>query len=245
VEGTEIVVTAAEHAAAQSAPEPQRLKDASGPSASVAELHNVSKGYGRGDARRPVLQTLDATFRAGKLCAVTGPSGSGKTTLLHLLAGLELPDEGEVVVDGKVVSTLNRTERARLRALSVAFVGQEPGLTPFLSATENVELGLELHGGTNGGAVTALSSVGLSERASQRVSRLSTGERGRVALARAVASGAKLLLVDEPTSRLDEANALAVSTLLAQIARETGAAVVCATHDPILVEQADEELSLG
>src|SRR5205823_5596064 len=115
----------------------------------------------------------------------------------------------------------------------------------FLSATENVELGLALHGATNGAAVSALASVGLSERAGQRVSRLSTGERGRVALARAVASRAPLMLVDEPTSRLDEANALAVATLLARIARETASAVVCATHDPILIEQADAELSLA
>jgi ABC-type lipoprotein export system ATPase subunit len=192
-----------------------------------------------------VLTRLDATFSAGRLCAVTGPSGSGKTTLLHLLAGLELPDEGDVVVDGRVISTLDRAGRARLRAGSVAFVGQEPGLTPFLSAAENVELALALHGSRNGGAVEAISAVGLTERAGQRVSRLSTGERGRVALARAISFGAPLLLVDEPTSRLDEANALAVATLLARIARETGSAVLCATHDPILVEQADEELSLA
>ena len=244
LEGSEIVVTAADAAAKAPGTQSERLRAAAPPSAAVAELRAVSKGYGRGDAFRPVLTRLDATFRAGRLCAVTGPSGSGKTTLLHLLAGLELPDEGEVVVDGTVISALDRAERARRRASSVAFVGQEPGLTPFLSATENVELGLALHGSTNGGAVTALSAVGLSERAGQRVSRLSTGERGRVALARAVASGAPLMLVDEPTSRLDEANALAVSTLLARIARETGSAVVCATPDPNLDEQSDDELSL-
>jgi ABC-type lipoprotein export system ATPase subunit len=245
LEGTEIVVSAAERAAEPAAAGPQDSRAAAPGSAAVAEVRGVSKGYGRGDAFRPVLTGLDATFHAGRLCAVTGPSGSGKTTLLHLLAGLELPDEGEVVVGGKVISTVDRAGRARLRAGSVAFVGQEPGLTPFLSAAENVELALALHGSGNGGAVGAISAVGLTERAGQRVSRLSTGERGRVALARAIASGAPLLLVDEPTSRLDEANALAVATLLARIARETGSAVLCATHDPILVEQADEELSLA
>ena len=245
LEGTEIVVSAAERAAETTGAGPERSRTAVPASAAVAEVRGVSKGYGRGDAFRPVLTDLHATFHAGRLCAVTGPSGSGKTTLLHLLAGLELPDEGEVLVDGKVISSLDRAGRARLRAGSVAFVGQEPGLTPFLSAAENVELALALHGSTNGGAVGAISAVGLTERAGQRVSRLSTGERGRVALARAIASGALLLLVDEPTSRLDEANALAVATLLARIARETGSAVLCATHDPILVEQADEELSLA
>lgn len=247
LEESEIVVSALEreHAAPIEAPAAQGVSRAR-PLPVVAELRGVSKSYGRGPSARSVLAQLNAVFHAGRLCAVTGPSGSGKTTLLHLLAGLELPDEGEIVVDGVAASALDRAGRARLRSKTVAFVGQEPGLTPFLSAAENVELGLALHGGGNGGsAVEALAGVGLAERAGQRVSRLSTGERGRVALARAIAARCALILVDEPTSRLDEANALSVATLLARIARETGSAVVCATHDPILVEQVDEELSLA
>ena len=113
--------------------------------ASCAELRHVSKGYGR----REVLRDLDASFRGGTLTAVTGPSGSGKTTLLHLLAGLELPSSGDIVVDGTALSGLDRAARAELRAGAIAFVGQEPGLTPFLSARENVELGQALHD-TNG-----------------------------------------------------------------------------------------------
>jgi ABC-type lipoprotein export system ATPase subunit len=207
----------------------------------VAELRTVSKSYGA----RVVLDGLDASFRAGTLTAVTGPSGSGKTTLLHLLAGLELPTSGEVVVEGTAVSALDRAARAELRAGMIAFVGQEPGLTPFLSALENVELGQALHRANGNGAVEALAGVGLSERAGQRVSRLSTGERGRVAIARALAARCRLILVDEPTSRLDQTNALSIAVLLARLARETGIAVVCATHDPLLIEQADERLVLG
>jgi ABC-type lipoprotein export system ATPase subunit len=158
----------------------------------VAELRDVSKGYGR----RVVLRDLHASFRAGTLTAVTGPSGSGKTTLLHLLAGLELPSSGDIVVDGTTLSGLDRAARAELRAGTIAFVGQEPGLTPFLSARENVELGQALHHTNGSGAVEALSDVGLSERVTQRVSRLSTGERGRVAIARALAANARLILVD-------------------------------------------------
>ncbi len=245
VEGDEIVVRAYEADRPVPAAEPEAGNGIAAPSlAAVAELRSVSKAYGRGSTVREVLRGLDATFPGGTLCAVTGPSGSGKTTLLHLLAGLELPDGGEVVVDGLTLSELGREERARVRSQKIAFVGQEPGLTPFLSATENVELGLALHGAGDG-AVETLASLGLAERAGQRVSRLSTGERGRVAIARAVASGCPLILVDEPTSRLDEANALSIAALLARLARETGAAVVCATHDPILVEQADRELSLA
>ena len=144
-----------------------------------------------------------------------------------------------------MVSELDRAARAELRAGAIAFVGQEPGLTPFLSARENVELGQALHHAIGNGAVQALSDVGLSERAGQRVSRLSTGERGRVAIARALAASCRLILVDEPTSRLDQTNAISVAVLLARLAREMGIAVVAATHDPLLIEQADEQLRLG
>ena len=200
------------------------------------------KGYG---ATR-VLDALDAEFRGGRLHAVTGPSGSGKTTFLHLLAGLELPQAGEIEVDGALLTALDRTERAAKRRASIAYVGQQAGLVGHLSALENVELALTLRGVADPrpAAFAALEAVGLAERTSQRVARLSHGERARVAIARAVASRPKLLLADEPTSRLDGANALAVALLLARLARDTGAAVVCATHDPLVIEQADDELRL-
>ena len=240
LERDEIVVRAAGEAAQESVPAGPQLAPPP-PPAVVAELRGVSKSYGS----RDVLRGLDATFPGGTLTAVTGPSGSGKTTLLHLLAGLELPTQGDVVVDATVVSDLDRAARAELRAGAIAFVGQEPGLTPFLSARENVELGQALHHAIGNGAVQALSDVGLSERAGQRVSRLSTGERGRVAIARALAASCRLILVDEPTSRLDQTNAISVAVLLARLAREMGIAVVAATHDPLLIEQADEQLRLG
>ena len=209
----------------------------------VAEMHELTKAYGA----TPVLERLSGTFSGGRLHAVTGPSGSGKTTLLHLLAGLELPSGGRVSILGTPLSELGRRERAAVRAEHVALVGQHTRLVHFLSARENVELGLALRrrGNAERAAHEALDAVGLSERAEQRVSRLSMGERARVAIARALAARPALLLADEPTARLDEANALAVGVLLAQLAQESGAAVVCATHDPLLVEQADEELSLA
>jgi putative ABC transport system ATP-binding protein len=117
-------------------------------------------------------------------------------------------------------------------------------LIPFLSARENVELTLELRGAGLAAAGDALEAVGLGELAGERVSRLSTGERQRVALARAIASRPKLLLADEPTARLDEANARTTGALFAQLAAETGAAIVCATHDPALIDQADARLAL-
>jgi ABC-type lipoprotein export system ATPase subunit len=152
-------------------------------------------------------------------------------------------------VGGKHLASLDREARAALRRAHVAFIGQDPGLTPFLSARENVELGLALRGvgadDAQAAALEALGRVGLTERADQRTARLSAGERQRVAIARAVAAGAGLLLADEPTARLDEANALGVGALFGRLARETGTAVVVATHDPLVVEQADAALALG
>jgi ABC-type lipoprotein export system ATPase subunit len=215
----------------------------------VAEVQGLQKSYGHGPQKRVVLAGLDASFVTGKLIAVTGPSGSGKTTLLNLLAGIAEADAGGVAVFGRRMADLDREARAALRRDHVAVIGQDPGLTPFLSARENVELGLALRGmgadEAHERALEALGRVGLTERAEQRAARLSAGERQRVAIARAVAAGAGLLLADEPTARLDEANALAVGALFSKLAREFGAAVVVATHDPLVVEQADAILRLG
>jgi putative ABC transport system ATP-binding protein len=215
----------------------------------VAEVQGLRKSYGHGPQKRVVLAGLDASFVTGKLIAVTGPSGSGKTTLLNLLAGIAEADAGGVAVFGRRMADLDREARAALRRDHVAVIGQDPGLTPFLSARENVELGLALRGmgadEAHERALEALGRVGLTERAEQRAARLSAGERQRVAIARAVAAGAGLLLADEPTARLDEANALAVGALFSKLAREFGAAVVVATHDPLVVEQADATLRLG
>jgi putative ABC transport system ATP-binding protein len=201
------------------------------------ELHGVEKR---------VLDGLDATIHPGRLTVVTGPSGSGKTTLLHLIAGLDLADAGEVVVLGTPIQSLDREARAAFRRDHIALVAQEPPLVPFLSVRENVELYLGLRGASSDGdrAQETLAAVGLTELAEQRVSRLSTGEQERVAIARALASEPDLLIADEPTARLDYANALAIGALLSRIARDRGIAVLCATHDPALIEQADVELRL-
>jgi putative ABC transport system ATP-binding protein len=203
----------------------------------------LAKRYGE----TQVLDGFDAEFHGGLFYAVTGRSGSGKTTLLHLLAGLELPDEGTIELGGSDLTALDRTERAARRAAAIAYVGQQSGLVPHLSALENIELTLALRAAEEprARALPALEAVGLSDRVGQRVGRLSQGEQARVALARAVAARPSLLLAVEPTSRLDGANAIAVAHLLARLARDTGAAVLCATHDRLVIEQADHELSLA
>jgi len=238
LEGRDIVVSGEEPA--ENAPTVEALERPR-EARPVAALRRVSKGYGA----RTVLDGLAAMFASSTLTVVTGPSGSGKTTLLHVLAGLELPDAGEVDVLGTDVAQLDRTGRAEFRRDHVGYVGQQPGLVPALSALENVELALALRGLPQDAAREPLVAVGLEDRIEQRIARLSTGERGRVAIARALAPRPELLLADEPTSRLDQANAIAVGTLFVRLARQYGAAVVCATHDPLLIEQADETLRLG
>ncbi|MFL6037835.1 MAG: ABC transporter ATP-binding protein [Gaiellaceae bacterium] len=239
LEGSEIVVSSGDDSVVEA-------RDVASTAArpdteTIASLRGVTKRYGT----RVVLNGFDADVRASALTVVTGRSGSGKTTLLLLVAGLEVPDSGHVVILGTELAALDRARRADLRRDHIGYVGQQPGLVPMLSAVENVELALALRGLPRAAARETLVAVGLEERADQRVSRLSTGERGRVAIARALASRPQLLLADEPTSRLDEANALAVGTLFVRLAREYGAAVVCATHDPLLIDQADDALQLG
>jgi ABC-type lipoprotein export system ATPase subunit len=208
--------------------------------APLVEVRGLVRGFGGGVTP---IHGLTVAFAPATVTAVTGPSGSGKTTLLHLLAGLDLPDAGEVLVDGISIAGLDRAARAELRRTRVAFVGQEAGLVPFLGARENVELALSLRG-VEGDAGAALEAVGLAEHAERPVAELSAGQRVRAALARAIAPRPLVLLADEPTARLDAANALALGTLLADLAREHGATVICATHDPLLIEQAGAELPL-
>ena len=178
----------------------------------VAEARGLRKTYGSGERESVVLDGLDATFAAGRLVAVTGPSGSGKTTLLHLLAGLAEPTAGEVTVLGRRLDDLNREARAALRRDHVAVIGQDPGLTPFLSARENVELALALRrvpeADASEQALDALAAVGLAERSEQRVARLSAGERQRVAIARALVVGrepAPRRRADRPSRRGERA----------------------------------------
>jgi ABC-type lipoprotein export system ATPase subunit len=226
-----------------SEPGPRTAPRPPAPGPAVVRAERLVRRYGG----TTVLDGIGFDLGGGRLHAVTGPSGSGKTTLLHLLAGLALPDAGSIVVDGAELTALDRTGRAALRREKIAYVGQQAGLVPHLSALENVELVLALRGlaGGTASAFAALESVGLGERATQRVARLSQGERARVAIARALVARPLLLLADEPTSRLDGANAIAVAILLGQLARETGAAVVCATHDPLVIEQAESEIALS
>jgi ABC-type lipoprotein export system ATPase subunit len=224
---------------------PTRSAHVQGVGGRVLEARGVSRRYDE----QPALDHLDATFLPGELSVVVGPSGSGKSTLLALLAGMDVPDEGDVRLGEVVLSVLDRSDRAALRRESVAIVGQAPGLSGFLSARENVELGLALRGvdreELGERATEALAVVGLAAHADRRVDVLSAGQRERVALARAFAARTPVVIADEPTSRLDAVTTLEIGALFAELAHETGTTVVCATHDPLLIGLADRELRLN
>jgi putative ABC transport system ATP-binding protein len=187
-------------------------------------------------------------FGFGRMTAISGRSGSGKTTVLRLIAGLDRPDSGHVLIDGQSLTASDRDDLATLRRQRIGYMPQESTAIGFLSALENVVVSLQLRGVDHDDAVkratALLVALSLPERVRQRVARLSAGETQRVALARALASSRGLLILDEPTSRLDEVNARNAAALLTSAAH-AGQTIICATHDPHLISQADEVVALG
>ncbi len=198
----------------------------------VARLAGVVHGYGP----TRVLDGFDLEARAGQMTVLRGRSGSGKTTILRLLAGLERPQAGEVTVAGAAVGG-SRTARAEARRHRIALAGQGGGLAEALDAAGNVAAALALRG-THGDPAGEVAGVGLGELAGREVGTLSGGERQRVAVARALGPATPVVLLDEPTSQLDEGNAERLARLLVARAR-AGQAIVVATHDPVLVAAAD------
>lgn len=202
-------------------------------------LQRVSYRYPR--AARDALQGVECRFRAGEVAAVVGPSGSGKTTLLSIMAGLDRPSGGEVLVDGKKLSEMD-LDAYRRQYVSVIF--QAFHLFPLLTVLENVCFPLELLGAGEKGAREQarrnLELVGIAEEKHRRYpSQLSGGEQQRVAIARALSSGAKILLADEPTGNLDGENSRNIVDILTRLAHEGGYCVVIVTHDPAVAEAAD------
>jgi putative ABC transport system ATP-binding protein len=214
---------------------------------STLELRGVSKVYGDGASEVHALRGVDLSVDAGMLVAVMGPSGSGKSTLLTIAGSLEVPSDGDVLIDGVTVSAMSRNERARLRRRSIGYVFQDFNLLAGLSALENVCLPMELDGvparKARIGGMEALEELGLTDRASSFPDELSGGERQRVAIARAVVGNRHLLLADEPSGALDSANAEGVIRLI-RAACQRGVAGVVVTHDAQLASWADRVVFL-
>ena len=206
-------------------------------------LAHVAKAYGP----RRLFSDLSWTFEPERLHVLAGPSGSGKTTLVNLVAALDYPDAGQVWVGGDRVDGLNADEAARWRQRMLGYVSQHSTLVDFLSARENVELGLRLrrfeHDEARRRAERWLEWVGLAKLAERRADQLSGGEQRRVALARALAPGPRVLLADEPTAHLDQFSGRLVIRLLER-AVEEGTTVLAASHDPDLIAAADTKLEL-
>jgi putative ABC transport system ATP-binding protein len=212
----------------------------------MIELRDVSKTVTSGSEPLTILHPLTTTIRKGQFVAVVGPSGSGKSTLLGLLAGLDAPTSGAVLIDGTDITRLDEDALARLRGEKIGFVFQFFHLIPSLTAYENVAVPMEIRGVSRAGerARALLEEVGLTGRAHHYPSQLSGGEQQRVALARALANDPPILLADEPTGNLDTANGRHIMELLQDIHRRRGATLVLVTHDQELAAMADTKITM-
>lgn len=207
----------------------------------------VTREYKSGDQTLAVLKDVSFTVEQGDFVAIVGPSGSGKTTLLGLLAGLDTPTHGKVILDGHDLTTMTENERAKLRGEKVGFVFQTFQLIPTLTARENIQVPLELQGndGSSERARDLLERVGLEARGHHFPMQLSGGEQQRVALARAFANSPRILFADEPTGNLDAASGTRVFELLATLNRESGSTIILVTHDAGLAGRASRVISLN
>jgi putative ABC transport system ATP-binding protein len=214
---------------------------------SYLEMQDVSKSYGADATLVQALSDVSLSVDRGHLIAVMGPSGAGKSTLLTIAGSLEEPTSGEVFIDGASLRTMSRNDKARLRRRTVGYVFQEFNLLAGLTAVENVSLPLELDGVSARKARTAgmsvLEELGLAGSATRYPDELSGGERQRVAIARALIGGRHLLLADEPSGSLDQANGEAVMRILVAACKK-GVAAVVVTHDAHLASFADRVVSL-
>jgi putative ABC transport system ATP-binding protein len=214
----------------------------------LVTLRNVTKSYIRGKQKVEVLHGVDLEIEAGEFLALMGPSGSGKTTTLNLIAGLDQPTSGEVVVGADRIDRLSRGALANWRARHIGFIFQFYNLLPVLSAEANVEVPLlltNLSGKQRRQRVqTALQLVGLADRAKHKPGELSGGQQQRVAIARAIVADPTLLVCDEPTGDLDRENAGEIMGLLQALNRSQGKTIVMVTHDPKAAEHASRELHL-
>ncbi len=212
----------------------------------MIELRGVSKSVPSGSGTLTILHPIDLVVPAGEVVAITGASGSGKSTLLGLIAGLDAPTSGRIIVDGVDITALDEDALARLRGRRIGFVFQFFHLLPSLTALENILVPMEIAGlpDARARAKSLLNEVGLSERGHHYPSQLSGGEQQRVAIARALANEPPLLLADEPTGNLDSSTGRQIIDLLLDVNRSRGTTLVLVTHDPDLASMAHMSIAL-
>ncbi len=212
----------------------------------ILQCESLTQTYLSGGRPLTVLNDITFALPEGAFLAIIGPSGSGKTTLLGLLAGLDRPASGRVVLDGRDLGTLDEDARAQLRAERVGFVFQSFQLIPTLTARENVQVPLELRGEpSTERAESLLTRVGLGDRMDHYPAQLSGGEQQRVALARAFSIRPRILFADEPTGNLDAKTGQTIIELMRELNRESGTTLVLVTHDPDLAGLAGRTIRLA
>jgi putative ABC transport system ATP-binding protein len=202
----------------------------------IIQIENVSKSYWRDSFEVPVLNDLSLEINQGEFLALMGPSGSGKTTLLNLIAGIDRPSKGKLIVDGTDITTLGESALAKWRSAKIGFVFQFYNLIPVLTAYENVELPLLLtklsKSERKKHVETALGIVGLADRVKHYPKQLSGGQEQRVAIARAIVTDPAILVADEPTGDLDKHSAEEILTLMERLNKEFHKTILMVTHDP-------------
>ncbi len=214
----------------------------------IVSCRGVSKIFGSGELAVHALREVDLDILPGDFATLAGPSGSGKTTLLNMIGALDTPSSGHVVIDGQDLGSLSKAQLSDLRLNKVGFVFQAYNLIPVLSARENIEFVLELHGlerdERRQRATDILREVGLEGMEDRRPAQLSGGQQQRVAVARALVSRPRIVLADEPTANLDSKTTGELVQLMYRLNREMGTTFVIGTHDPRVMEHSKRHIEL-
>ncbi|HEX5809529.1 MAG TPA: ABC transporter ATP-binding protein [Anaerolineales bacterium] len=213
----------------------------------VIEAHDLSKVYKMGEVEVEALRGVSFTIKRGEIVAIMGPSGSGKSTLMNTLGCLDRPTDGEYILDGEPVASLNDDQLASIRNRKVGFVFQSFNLLSRQTAITNVELPLRYSGKRDGRrerAIEALQAVGLGDRMTHRPYELSGGQQQRVAIARAIVNNPAIIMADEPTGNLDSKVGREIMSLLLNLNKTVGTTLIIVTHDPTIAEQTQRVIRL-
>src|SRR5438270_6162697 len=213
----------------------------------VMDVRDITKSLPLGRERIEILRGISFSIMSGEIVSTAGPSGSGKSTLLGIIAGLDNPTSGQVLIDGVDITTMSEGKLAEVRNNKIGMVFQAFNLIPTLTAQENVEVPLYVgkhKGSPSARAQELLALVGLSHRLNHRPNQLSGGEQQRVAIARALATDPAFVIADEPTGNLDARNGENVLELIAKLREQTGKTFIIATHDPVVASHADHAIRI-